>query len=222
MARTTLLLFLSFATCFSPSIASSSPGARLTLSSNNFRISYPAHSSRKDANDALGALESARSNVNTRLAAASVTPPDQSVIEAYVYETTGDFVGATGEPPWVAASTHGSRIALQPLSTLRLRGILFTTLRHEYVHTMVEALGHGRAPRWLAEGLCIYISGEGRAVNGNTNGPRLSVDELESRLSNPQGSAQETRGLYAAAYREVAQLVQAKGELGVWRQVAAY
>ncbi len=221
---TLLFLYLCAPLCSSvPSVVHAFPtlSPRLTLSSDNFRISYPARTARRDVEDALNTLESARSGLLQRLAVASLHPPELPVLDIYVHETTGDFVGATGQPPWVAAATHNRRIELQPLETLRRRGVLITTLRHEYVHAVVEALGKGRAPRWLAEGLSLYISGEGQRLNRIGQGARLPLDELERRLGQP-ASAQEMRTLYGAAYREVAALIRDRGEASLWRRIASY
>ena len=164
-------------------------------------------------------LEAARTDIDERLAAASLAPPALPVLEVFAHETTGDFVGVTGQPAWAAAATRGHSIALQPLATLRRRGVLATTLRHEYAHAVIDALGRGRTPRWLAEGLSAYAAGEGAHVARTTPTEKLSTAELEQRLAQPS-SAQEMRALYAAAYRAVLALVQQEGEANVWRRVA--
>lgn len=165
----------------------------------------------------MRSLESARADVLRRVERAGLPPllPDLDVV---VYETTGDFVGATGRPAWVAAVTGGGRVELQPLEVLRRRGLLSTTPRHELVHAALDALGRGRAPLWLVEGLASYVAGEGpRLSRGGSR--RMSVEELERRLARP-GSAEEMRALYAAAYAEVGALVRREGEPAAWRLAA--
>ena len=166
---------------------------------------------------ALRTLEATRSDVLQRLAAASLSPP-ASKLDVIIHETPGDFVGATGQPSWAAAVTRGRRIELQPLEVLRRRGVLTTTLRHEYVHAVIEALGRGRAPRWLAEGLAAYVAGEGAMLERFATQTKLTTGELERRLAHPS-SRQEMRALYAAAYREVRTLIRQEGEANVWRRV---
>ena len=200
-------------------VAASPPPARLTLASAHFRISYPVPAARRDAEETLHVLEAARADIGQRLAAASLAPPALPVLEVFAHETTGDFVGVTGQPAWAAAATRGDRIALQPLATLRRRGVLATTLRHEYAHAVIDALGRGRAPRWLAEGLAAYAAGEGALVARVKPDAKLSTTELEQRLAQP-ASRQEMRALYAAAYRAVVALIQQEGEANVWRRVA--
>ena len=203
----------------SPPLASQ---GRLTLSSENFRVSYPARSasvSRREVEGALATLEAARADVRSRLAAASVAAPALGVVEVFVHATTGDFTGATASPAWVAAVTRGRRIELQPLATLQRRGVLAPTLRHEYAHAVIDALSRSRAPLWLAEGLAAHFAGEGRALTRHASKEKLSREDLEKRLSAP-ASAADMRSLYAAAFREVGALIRAEGEANVWRRVA--
>src|SRR4029079_8940816 len=78
--------------------------------------------------------------------------------------TTGDFIARTGMPTWAAAATRKNKIELQPLALLKQRRILETTLRHELAHALIDALGNGQTPRWLAEGMAISLAGEGRLL----------------------------------------------------------
>jgi stage II sporulation protein D len=205
----------------SPVAAAGSPAqARLILSSEHFRVYYPARVvSRREVEGALAVLEAARGDVLSRLAAASVAAPALGVLEVFVHPTTGDFTGATGKPAWVAATTRGRRIELQPLSTLGRRGITAPTLRHEYAHAVINALSRGRAPLWLSEGLAAHVAGEGRMLTRHAPGGKLSLEDLERRLAAPANAA-DMRSLYAAAFREVSALIRAEGEANVWRRVA--
>lgn len=201
---------------FSPASKSNLNSPRLSLSSEHFRVSYPARAVRGDVEAALGVLEAARADVSRRLAGASLASAIP-VTEVFVHETTGDFVGATGRPAWVAAATAGHRIELQPLEVLRRRGVFATTLRHEFVHAALDALGHGRAPLWLEEGLAILVAGEGPQLARSAPKDKIPADELERGLENP-GSPQRMRSLYAAAYAEVSALIRREGESAVWRR----
>jgi stage II sporulation protein D len=198
---------------------------RLTLSSENFRVSYPARgasASRREVEGVLALLEAVRADVRARLAAASLAAPALGVLEVTVHETTGDFTGATGKPAWVAATTTrgGRRIELQPLSTLRKRGVLAPTLRHEYAHAVIHALARSRAPLWLSEGLAAHVAGEGALLTRFESRQKLSLEDLEKGLGQPAASAAGMRALYAAAFREVNALIRAEGEANVWRRVA--
>ena len=192
------------------------PPSRSQLSSEHFRVSYPARTPRREVEALLGALEAAYADVSGRMERAGIGArvPDTEVV---VHETTGDFVGATGQPAWVAAVTERGRISLQPLGVLRRRGVLGTTPRHEFVHAAMEAAGARGAPLWLAEGLAAHVAGEGPSLAPAVPRKRLSIDEVERGLSRP-GSAQEMRMLYASAWAEVSALVRREGEAAVWRR----
>ena len=192
---------------------------RQSLSGEHFHVSYPARIPRSDVEAALRTLEAARLDMFARVGPASLSLPDTAV-DVVVHETTQDFTTATGQPWWAAGVTHGRRIELQPLSVLRRRRILTSTLRHEYAHSVIEANGGSGVPRWLAEGLAISFADEGRMLLRFRSKARLPLDELERRLADP-GSAIEMRSLYAAAYYEVRELIRKKGEPSVWRRVGA-
>lgn len=204
------------AAAFDPGAAR--PQARQTLSGEHFRLSYPARTPRAEAEGLLRALEAARADVSRRLAGAALAPGWPVRVEVVLHETTGDFVGATGEPAWVAAVTRGRRVELQPLAVLRRRGVLATTVKHELVHVACEALAGGRrAPLWLVEGLAAHVAGEGPLLARHAPKVKLGAAEIERRLA-AAASAEEARALYAAAYAEVAALVRREGEAAVWRR----
>src|ERR1039458_51610 len=55
----------------------------------------------------------------------------------YVYPSVEMFRNSTGEPGWVAASTRGNKIRMQPAKVLGARAE--HVLRHEFVHLLLEA-----------------------------------------------------------------------------------
>jgi stage II sporulation protein D len=193
--------------------------SRVTISSEHFRVTYPRTTSRAAGESALRTLEAARADILRRLAAASLDLAGEQRVEVIIHASTQDFMAATDQPWWVAGASRQRRIHLQPVNVLRKRGILASTLRHEYTHVVVEALGGGRVPRWLAEGLAIHVAGEGPALKGVT---AISIDssELEQRLESPR-SASEFRALYLTAYLHVVRLIKSNGESHVWQQVAS-
>ncbi|MCA1628764.1 MAG: SpoIID/LytB domain-containing protein [Acidobacteria bacterium] len=202
-----------------PPRAAATP-ARATLSSEHFRITYPARGSRSEAESALRTLEAARRDLARRLDAASLSMPALPPLDIHVHETTADFVAATGYPAWVAAASRGSRVETQPLATLERRGVVTQTLRHEFVHPVIEKLSRGRAPAWLAEGLAAHFAGEGAMLARSAPLKKIPLEELERRLAEVGGGASEMRSLYAAAYAEVRALLRSEGESQVWRRVA--
>ncbi|MFN2513133.1 MAG: SpoIID/LytB domain-containing protein [Pyrinomonadaceae bacterium] len=195
------------------------PGRR-TLSSEHFRLSYPASLSQRDVEYVLQVSESNRADLIRRVATGGV-PFHLPTVELFINESTGDFVGRTGQPPWVAAATRRNRIELQPLEVLVSRRILETTIRHELVHSVIEAIGDGRAPRWLAEGLALHIAGEGPKVARYLRKTDLRIEDLELRLSRAAPAA-DMKADYATAYREVRRLIDTEGEPAVWRRVVTH
>ncbi|HEY0347824.1 MAG TPA: SpoIID/LytB domain-containing protein [Pyrinomonadaceae bacterium] len=191
----------------------------ITISSEHFRVTYPADVDRRDADQVLTTLESARGDYLRRASAASIAV-DIPILDIRLNDSTGDFTSRTGQPWWAAAATKGNRIELQPLPLLKRRGVLWTTLRHELAHAVIDAVSHNRAPRWLAEGLAIYLAGEGRSFARYATKTKLTPEQIEKRLERP-GSQQEMRTLYSLAYNQVVYLLQSETESGVWKKLAA-
>ena len=190
----------------------------LTISSEHFRVTYPADLDRRDADQVLTTLESARGDYLVRASAAS-SAVDIPSLDIRFNDSTGDFTSRTGQPWWAAAATKGNRIELQPLPLLKRRGVLSTTLRHELAHAVIDAVSHDHAPRWLAEGLAIYLAGEGQSISRYVTRTRLNGDELERRLERPS-SQPDMRALYAQAYAATADLIKREGEASVWKKLA--
>jgi SpoIID/LytB domain protein len=194
------------------------PAPRLSISSEHFRISYSAHVPRRDAERILQTLESTRMNLLHRISSAGLSISGPATLDIFVNETTGDFVGRTGQPWWAAAATRGTHVELQPIQLLQRRGVLVTTLRHELAHAVIDSVGRGRTPRWLAEGMALFFAGEGPLITRYTPRARMTVDQIDRKLGGA-GTADEMRSAYAAAYREVSNLIQSEGESSIWRRV---
>ncbi len=122
-----------------------------------------------------------------------------------VYPTVAIYRDATGEPGWVAASTLGSEIRLQPIGTLQRTHSLDSTLRHEFLHMLIESQARPSTPLWLREGLAIYLS------NPETAKPaKVDVDVLERQLHSLR-TEQEMRASYQACAGAVADAVEKNG-----------
>lgn len=192
----------------------------LTISSDHFNLSYPADVDRHTVNQILNMLELTRNDYLRRVSAAS-SAVNIPRLEIRLNESTGDFTSRTGQPWWAAAATQGRRIELQPVGILKQRGVLFTTLRHELAHVMIDSISNKRAPRWLEEGFALYLAAEGQAISRYATRNRLAEDELEQRLQRPRTQV-EMRTLYAEAYLMVAEIIRRQGEPSVWNRLSRY
>jgi stage II sporulation protein D len=122
-----------------------------------------------------------------------------------VFPNIAIYRDATGEPGWVAASTRGDMIRLQPMETLKRTNVLDATLRHEFLHLVVESQASPRAPRWLREGLVIYLENPSAVKPTSTD-----VNTLDHRLRSAHTET-EMRGVYRACVSAVADLVSRHG-----------
>ena len=195
-----------------------SPSPRLRVATSHFQLTYPQAIDAREAEHVLSMLESSRSELLRRVAAAGIQARFRNM-EVVINETTGDFVGRTGMPPWAAAATKNTRIELQPLPLLKRRRILETTLRHELVHVLVDSIGGGQTPRWLAEGMAVHLAGEGKMMERHQQNNPMSVETVEQALASAK-SAVEMRSAYAAAYKLVKEKIHAEGEAKIWNRMA--
>ena len=131
-----------------------------------------------------------------------------------VYSTVTAFRDATGEPGWVAASTRGKTIRLQPTDVLRDAGTLERTLRHELLHMLVESHAKPGTPLWFREGLVLYLSQSGDAPKRTDRFE--SINALNKALRAP-ASEQEMRQAYTDAQARVSRLVTQEGRVEVIR-----
>jgi Peptidase MA superfamily len=83
---------------------------------------------------------------------------ERVVIRAYA--RTGDFTVANRMPWWVGGVLMGNEIRIQPVRVLNNKGILASTLTHEYAHLVMRETTGERGPRWLQEGTAVFLAGE--------------------------------------------------------------
>jgi stage II sporulation protein D len=126
-----------------------------------------------------------------------------------VYPTVAAFRNSTGEPGWVAASTRGRTIQMQPSDVLREAGTLESTIRHELLHMLIDAYAPPGTPLWFREGLVLYLA----APNAPSR-PSENPDDLKSveKALRAPASEEELRHAYAAARARVAQLARQHGK----------
>lgn len=176
------------------------------LSSENFELVFP-EGQRAWVGETLQTLEAFRQQLGQR---AGVLP---TRVRVQTWETTEEFARATGQPGWAAASNDGRSIALQPLRTLKRKGILRATLRHELAHLVVHPRKARQVPQWYEEGLVLYLTGEQIVGVSPSN---LSNRDLEESVSRPH-SEFEMRQSYARALAWVRELARKRGEATLWQ-----
>jgi stage II sporulation protein D len=79
-----------------------------------------------------------------------------------VYPSTAAFRDETGEPGWVAASTRGRVIRMQPARLIEPR--LRPTLKHELLHVWVDRKARPGTPVWFREGVALFLAQPGKAL----------------------------------------------------------
>ena len=132
-------------------------------------------------------------------------------IRLQVFSTLDNYRNTTGQPAWVAASTRGQAIRLQPLADLRKRLILDSTLRHELYHLLVETHAARNVPLWFREGLTLHLSSPAVPEASPSS---LTIDQIQQVLKH--GDTRENmQKAYASAQRIVAGLIQQQGKQAV-------
>lgn len=176
------------------------------LSSEHFTLAFP-DSQQSWADKTLDGLEVARRDLESHLG------EFPAKVKVETFATTADFVRASGLPGWAAASTDGKSILLQPLSTLKRKGILDSTLRHELGHLAIHRLRSPKVPRWFEEGMVLFLTGEKVAP---TSPPDLEGRDLEQCISHPRSEA-EMKAAYSVALKRVARLAGEHGQAALWK-----
>jgi stage II sporulation protein D len=129
-------------------------------------------------------------------------------VKLQVFPTLESYRDTTGQPGWVAASTRGSTIRLQPLQELRRRSILESTLQHELFHLLVEARAAVKAPLWFREGLVLYLCDPDVPT---TAYPLLNPEQVDQILQRGDGE-ENTRRAYFSARKITADLIARYGK----------
>jgi stage II sporulation protein D len=159
-------------------------------------------------------LNRARAEASARSGLNATTP---FIVRAFA--STPGFREATLAPGWVAAFTEGNWIGTQPLRTLAGRHLLAGTMRHEFLHALVEQQAGVHTPLWLREGLVEVWSEAGGAAGPtgagiSTPAPALALDTVDSALAHASTEAESAAAHRAAAWY-AAQLLAHYGRVQV-------
>ena len=188
-----------------PGTEISSSDADPVVSSEHFELAYPS-SQEPWVKQTLDTLEQWRKELGLH---ANVLPPR---VQVQTWRSVGDFIQATGQPGWMAGSSDGHAIALQPLELLAKRHILNQTLRHELAHLVVHRVRAKDVPLWFEEGFVLYLTGE--RMEASSAAP-MGATQLEEDISHPRSEA-EMKAAYAQALYRVRRLAKQGGEAGLW------
>jgi stage II sporulation protein D len=175
-------------------------------SSEHFELIYPA-SQEPWVKQTLDALEQWRKELGAH---AEILAPR---VRVETSASVGEFIHATGQPGWMAASSDGQSIVLQSLELLARKRILNQTLRHELTHLVVHRLRAKEVPRWFEEGWVLYLTGE--RIEAPATTPK-SERELEEAISQPRSEA-AMKTAYAQALARVRRLARRQGDAALWR-----
>jgi stage II sporulation protein D len=119
----------------------------------------------------------------------------------------------------VAAFTEGNAIATQPLATLSQRKLLVPTLRHEFLHVILEQHSAPATPLWLREGLVEFLADLPQQTKNPGPMPAIPLEQVDRALSKAKTES-ESAAAHRAAGWYVAHLVSRYGKAQVlaWLQ----
>ncbi|HMJ82185.1 MAG TPA: hypothetical protein VK504_03400, partial [Vicinamibacterales bacterium] len=88
--------------------------------------------------------------------ALGVAPPPRVTLR--FHPTTDAYEKATGQPWFTSGTLVRGEIHVLPLATLRDRGLVDRTIRHQLVHLMTDT-ALAQRPAWVREGAAIFYAG---------------------------------------------------------------
>ena len=95
------------------------------------------------------------------------------------HATTDDYERVTGQPWFTSGTVVNGEVHVLPLATLRDRGVLDRTIRHELVHILTNA-ALAKRPAWVREGAAIYFAGEQPVPGGTVQRPTFKPEPRPS------------------------------------------
>ncbi len=134
-----------------PPVAPVAPLAPLAPSSSDIALALPGNEEGERAS-LLSLIRRSRDEI---LKATGARAPAR--LRVTVHPSVDSFGRATGQPWWVSGATEGAAIELLPLTTLKQRGQLERTLRHEMAHALLDEVLSKR-PMWVREGAAAYFA----------------------------------------------------------------
>lgn len=127
----------------------------------------------------------------------------------------------SGRPGYISAALVGDgEILTQPARSLAKLEDLEGTLAHELVHLLIRRVAGRNCPRWLDEGLALWLSGQ--SVAGEAVLPRdeRELARLEERLRSGKTTRERLQEDYAVCRLLVKNLVGQVGETALVRALS--
>jgi SpoIID/LytB domain protein len=194
-----------------PLPASPSPAARVTPS-NDVVVALPDEDE-GDRSVIQREIIRARDDLARTL---GVPPPPRVVVRFHA--TTDDYEHDTGRAWFTSGAIVSGELHLLPLATLRDRGVLERTVRHELVHLMVDNALAGR-PAWVREGAAIYFAGA-PSIAGDVQRPPFKPDPRAACPTDTELLRPVSAGALANAYARARSCVAKQISAGrSWRDV---
>jgi len=135
------------------------------------------------------------------------------------HPTTDDYEKVTGRAWFTSGTVVDGELHLLPLVTLRERGVLARTIRHELVHIMTDSVLSSR-PAWVREGAAIYFAGEQPIPGESPQRPRLKPAPRASCPDDAELLRPVSAGALSNAYARARACFAKQIEAGkAWRDV---
>jgi stage II sporulation protein D len=138
--------------------------------------------------------------------------PAPPVIRIVAHPSVEAYLRASGQPWWTTGSTAGRRIDLIPLASLRQRGLVESTLRHELAHVITADRLAARSV-WVREAVAMDLAGDARFARPSLDGAKLVAAE-PSCPTDAEWRALGSADALQQAYRRAAACYAAQRSIG--------
>lgn len=142
-------------------------------------------------------------------------PLPDGEITIIVHPSVKEFSAATGKADFVAATTRGAVVELQPPAVLRQKSTLESTLAHEFAHVSMNTVQNEDTPLWLKEGFAVYLAAQDDLLQPKRPRTFKDGEELDLAIELPE-SADDLMAAYRFAFEKVRTLIRKHGEKYVW------
>ncbi len=175
------------------------PGLTLDTVPTHDRAAFPLRITLPQQDEPTRPALTTLAQAALRAVATALDAPLTTPIALRFHPSVESYQRATGQPWFTSGATRGHVVDLLPLTVLRQRGLLESTLRHELAHALTSEQLQ-RAPLWMQEGVATWAS-RSRAAGDRT--PPVAAGASLSCPSDADltkaSSADVLRKMYVAA-----------------------